>query len=455
MKAAFAVEGQGAGTLYVESFHSILARTARLRRVNLHYLIRFLGATEQGGPDPKGVKTIGQIQGGCETTLRLLRQFARLEGSERCYGHTFAKVSQNLGIQKLFPLRMRWCPACLDPSTGMGYFMLAHTLTDLVACPLHRCALRDRCSACGGQASTLLWSPDRSVCRKCGASLVQPCASDHVSSDQLRADAQFYRLITYATDPAQPAPPTDWRAQLNAGIQHLLAHHYDNYGPSETARMRVLSRARARLGWRSVVQLAQIQAVDVVDLLTAPTQALSPRLPGMSVHLNVHSRRRRVDRDLSVYFKRTVEALLASPTMASLPSLKLLAIIVGVSYPFFWERHRKLCAVYAEARQLRRVANSAAREPRLPRPDEEVSAADLLDRMDPSAHDLVMMHLGRYVGTDGRIDSYPNLKLPRPVRWSTAKKKLNVSATQPTTAHPQACEALHAGSVQGDFLESQ
>ncbi|NYZ62006.1 TniQ family protein [Luteimonas deserti] len=450
MKAAFAVEGQGAGTLYVESFHSILARTARLRRVNLHYLIRFLGATEAGGPDPKGVKTIGQIQGGCETTLRLLRQFARLDGSERCYGHTFAKVSENLGFHKLFPLRMRWCPACLDPDTGMGYFLLAHTLTDLVACPLHKCALRDRCPACGGQASTLLWSPDRSVCGKCGASLVQPCAGDHVSSDQLRADAQFYRLITYVTDSDQPAPPTDWRAQLNAGIQHLLAQHYDAYGPTETARMRVLSRARARFGWKSVVQLAQMQAVDVVDLLTAPTQALSPRLPGMSIHLNVHSRRRRVDRDLAVYFERTVEALLASPPKVALPSLKLLAIIVGVSYSFFWEHHRKLCAVYAEARQLRRVSNNTAREPRLPRPDEEISTADLLDRLHPGARALFMVHLGRYVGTDGRVDSYPDATLPRPVRWSTARKQLRASETRSTTASPDACDALHARGGQGD-----
>ena len=450
MKAEFAVEGQGAGTLYVESFHSILARTARLRRVNLHYLLRFLAATELGGPDPKCVKTIGQIQGGCETTLRLLRQFARLDGSERCHEHTFAKASQNLGSLKLFPPRMRWCPACLDPDDGVGYFMLAHTLIDIVACPLHKCALRDRCPACGGQASTLLWSPDRSVCGKCRASLVQPCASDHVSSDQLRADAQFYRFVTYVTDRDQPAPPTDWRAQLNAGLQHLLAHHYDSYSPTETARMRLLSRASARLGWKSVVQLAHMQAVDVVDLLTAPTQALSPRLPGMSIHLNVHSRRRRVDRDLAMYFERAVEALLSTAPGIPLPSLKLLAIIVGVSYPFFWDRHRKLCAVYAEARKLRRVAKSTARELRLPKPDEEFSNADVLDRLDPSVRALVIEHLGRYVGTDGRVDSYPDLTLPRPVRWSTAKKRLSVSAMRCTTAKSQACEPLRIDGIQAD-----
>lgn len=119
---------------------------------------------------------------------------------ERVYGNTggtpFIGPLGIRGKRSTLP-GLRYCPLCLKDDT-LPYYRKKWRLSLSVACPRHRCFLKDRCSSCGTPLTPYLSCKYErlDVCYKCGEKLSKPrTLSISEGSEILWAVEHFYSVL--------------------------------------------------------------------------------------------------------------------------------------------------------------------------------------------------------------------------------------------------------------------
>lgn len=168
----------------------------------------------------------------------------------------------------------------------------------------------------------------------------------------------MYQLIEYATDPNEDEPDENWSAKLGDGLVKLRDADHRLYSRSErTFVTEMVERAVAYRSYRpsldSLLRVASIQAVGVVDLIRSPAERCSPRLFDVGrVTIGGHQRKT-VHAGRWAEIKDVVEKALRSEEREWLPTKQALLRPYGLSPSGFWQHFPDLSAQYERERALR------------------------------------------------------------------------------------------------------
>ncbi|MGY0800133.1 TniQ family protein [Lysobacter sp. A286] len=347
------------GTPFAESLHSLVARTAATYCVPLNKCLRLavLASTDQP-VDMGSYKTLREWVGRGALCSRLLDGLEKLSGRVDIRLTTLQclRIGQS---RELISRRVRLCPLCLDPRFGSGYGMLAHQLTHVRHCPLHLCALIDRC-VCGtffGLRQVDFVGPN---CVRCKAQLWKQTGIP-IQMDSYAAwrEQQMWELVEYASDRERLLAPDEWLARFHLGMARLMSF-LEPYTSSERRVIReVAKRCRkdlcARPSLNTLLGLAVVQARGVVDLLRAPDAALTPRLLDIgSVKVERDKRRTKSGSALN-RAKKMLKDLLALPDEAELPSVTGVLSHGNIRHVNIWRADPLLLERYQRERRRRRA----------------------------------------------------------------------------------------------------
>lgn len=151
-------------------------------------------------------------------------------------------------------------------------------------CPIHNLALIEQCGNCGAPFSDRYGSEQRN-CERCSAPLwKQAVLKKNLSDYASWCQKQVLELVAFASNP-ESSIPSDWGeryvhsvTRLNEGMDGGYVRQERRFvrNIAEHTAVRVAKSAIPSLN--SILRLASIQAVGVVDYLQAPVEHGSPRL---------------------------------------------------------------------------------------------------------------------------------------------------------------------------------
>ena len=331
------IDLHGQGTNCVESFLSILNRTADAYQVSTARVLKLLAGMFDHHVDVRSIDTHVRLLGYSEFTERAVSTYYILTGRE-C--HPFLNVTGTLlplrGVLAwngtgIFAKRSAWCPVCLDPERGVEYKMLAHELMHVRHCPLHGAILLTNCMKCGKPRHSLFSGVQKRHCAYCREPLWDQAAQAvPVTAYDTWAEIQALKLIEYVATPDRLPLPSDWYTKFLDGMKHIRRFG-TGYSLKERKYLR-LAAERTPYGsrtalprWETLLRVASIQSIDAVDLILDPVSALSPKLfNDENLKFNVVPKKY-APRKRLIEFVARLERLLKEDGSVILPSLLWLA----------------------------------------------------------------------------------------------------------------------------------
>lgn len=393
MKVLACLPTYGAGTPNVESFTSILRRTSKAYEVGLLRVVSLLGRVDDRKSRSlyKGHIHGSGLHGWLPTARLLTRSMERLTGCAGYERHTLLKLSGVFAANSrlFFNTDCRWCPICLDPDVGVDYELLAHSLADVIRCPLHGAALIKACLACGAKRPFRTEGPLQRSCSKCGDPLFkQRTVNVDANPTNDWKEKQVLKLIAYCSDNSPP-PGEDWMARLRDGHAQLGRTHQKLYSRSERAVFYNIVAGSGRVHARSLFQFAAIQSVDVVDVLLQPEACCSPRLPEIA-SVRTPASRRISSKEKVQAASNAVEALLATDEAHKLPGLGPVCRGSGACSKALYDDFPELYRRYGIERRRRQLLHLSHMLERT-----TVAAREALEHVD--SHGLTVRQLGKQI----------------------------------------------------------
>lgn len=349
----------GLGTAIAESVQSLMWRTASIYRVSMSGVLAMLAATTgHRAVRCTSYRAVRDIIGQGTLSRRLVDAMELLSGRQEVRCTTFAKLIPAIGHGRgLVADALRICPKCMEPDSGVAHSMLAHQLLYVLRCPLHACPLIERCK-CGRRIALLTNPFETRKCGGCGSSYaeIRPPVVGGCAVSEWR-HAQMLEVVAFATDPDADLPDSVWLHRYAAGLTGLVARH-DAYATQERNDLRALAKRMRQKpdsapSMVSLLRVAAIQSVSVVELLRSPVQACSPRL--LNVGDAGEERRKRQQRLHRRWLegKSRIESLLRSDVSSVLPSKKHVFKELGLAQPGFWQHFPDLAIRYEKERMRR------------------------------------------------------------------------------------------------------
>lgn len=357
----------GVGTPYVESFGSILRRTAEAYDVGFTHVVSLLGrvADRKTRAIYRGYLHGSNFHGWLPVTQTLVTSLERLTGRSGYAGHTLLKLGGIFSVNSggFFAPTGRFCPICLDPEQGVEYELLAHSFVDIARCPLHGATLLRACLACGSPRSIRSEGPQQRNCRRCNDDLwTQRAEAPMLTPEASWREAQVLRLISYCSDESQPAPAANWADRLRDGHAVLGRTRDKIYSKAERKLFFSMIYGGTRFRPRTLFHFAAVQSVDVVDLLLQPEACCSPRLPDLSsVQKRTTPRCARSHKVEAA--KATLEALMQTDDTQLLRGLLPVCREHGLNASALFQKCPELYRTYGverKRRQMLRVSRMAA-----------------------------------------------------------------------------------------------
>lgn len=192
----------------------------------------------------------------CETVLQattffyLARKFGRIPQ---------ARSLSLLMVGALSP-HLRFCPLCL---AEQGYYLLSWRLLPLAGCPVHGCALLDRCSVCGSTIR-LLSAPFRvGICPHCQTDL-RDCSAPPLSDEAHRLAQRRWHDLEFLLLPQGWEHPGSLDAVVAAGTAFERVRRQTGQSANQVAAQTGILRAGIRAVERGNVGLPGARLVRYI-----------------------------------------------------------------------------------------------------------------------------------------------------------------------------------------------
>lgn len=331
------LEMHGTDSCHLESFLSILNRTADAYKVSTARVMQLLAGMFDHPIDVRSIDTHVRLLGYSTFTERIVSTYYSLTARTLS---PFDGVSGTLlplrGVLAwngtgIFAAKSAWCPICLDPERGVEYKMLAHELAHVRHCPLHGVPLIRSCMRCGKPRHPLCSGSEKAHCAYCRTPLWTQAAAPLSSTPyEVWAESQALKLIEYVARPDRRPPPEDWYEKFVDGLKNIrwLGTGYSSKERSwliKASERKPYGLKSALPRWETLLRVASIQSVDAIDLICDPISFLSPKLFN-DENVNFPKRaRKNTPRKRFKTFEARLDQLLAADSNVVLPSVSSLA----------------------------------------------------------------------------------------------------------------------------------
>lgn len=345
------------GSIYAESLHSLVMRTAMAYQVPLSECCRLASSAVSDEPKRFYYKTLQDWVSQGMACSQLVDGLELISGRSdiRLTTLQFLRIGQS---RKLVARQLRLCPLCVHPRDGCDYGMLAHQMVHVRQCPLHGCKLVDRCR-CGKFFTIGQLEIAGRRCRQCGEGLWEYVekATWMDTLDKWRQE-QVLSLVEYSTGMERLSSAEDWLIKFNAGMTELL-NCRTAYAKADRWLVReIVKRARknpeARPSLNTLISVAAMQAKNVIDFIQAPAAALTPRLLDIGNVTTGREKRKAKNNATTNRAKKLLKDLLALTEEAELPSLRSVLRQAEIDSTVIWRSDPKLLRRYCEERQRRK-----------------------------------------------------------------------------------------------------
>lgn len=357
----------GVGTVYLESFVSLLHRIAQMYRVRTVSLVRLLAALETGrGYQPQNVDSQVRLLGHSDFAVRMVSALDTLEGraqeSRRAVTGTLLPLRGVLSRNGvgLFSKESRWCPECLDPDRGTGYGLLAHELLRILHCPLHGAVLIESCTVCGTVRRPIPDSSSGRYCRVCGDKLWLQSGRPTDQDDYARwAEQQTLALVELVASPDRTIPAENWFREFSEGLAALNSSPRKEYSDKERKFFRYVAKqprfanAEPLPRWETLLRVAALQSISATDLIQYPKQSFTLRLLPSGELPFKPAGRVNTSSVRSLAFENLLRRLLETPEDNTLPSVNNLKTLERLALNNDFFRNSKVLDQYRKE-QIRR-----------------------------------------------------------------------------------------------------
>lgn len=351
------------GTQQAESAHSLMVRTATRYRVSMNSVLALLAAAcSDRAVRGTSYRSILDLIGQGTLSRRLLGAMELLSGRQDVHCTTFGRLLPVIGHgMGLIAKSYRVCPECTRAGSGITYGMLAHQVLHIASCPLHGCALIDRCHHCGLKIGMLADPFADPACRVCRVPYhLSRRPADPLAPLEAWRQTQMLELVAYASDPTEDLPGSDWLARYGEALTGLVASP-ETYSVVERRDIRGLAKRirqspNSAPSMSSLLRVAAIQGVPVVDMIRRPIESCSARLLDAGDVRDNKPRRRALPAMRWSAAKGCVETLLRAGGTEPLSSKSSLLADLGVTPCGFWQRYPQLANAYDAERLGRRLS---------------------------------------------------------------------------------------------------
>lgn len=346
----------GLNTKDVESFTSLVIRSAARHMVSTSILLRFCFGSTASETDCKpaydGISTAELVRPNA-TTAALLNAFSQCSGldPEALNSMTFTGLGRSVHrCSQTFAKNVRWCPACFaerDREQLIPYLKLSWSLLGHTHCEDHKTPLIDACPHCGRKQNSKKANTCLSLCNQCE----RPLYNEQTLTPETGAiySSDLVSLVyATATLPIE-AFPTDGSKK---SLEDIYSAHWDselerelwNHIPRDDCLTYVNSKPITLLVAR---RLAIMLDIPLVDMLLGhgldTTRSITHDWPNDSEILFKAQRRTLTELELlriKTVFKRQVDS---AKLGTEAPSLAELAASLGCSTGALEYRFSALC----------------------------------------------------------------------------------------------------------------
>ena len=360
-------EPQGLGTPEVESLLSLVIRTAQAYCVREGWLVNFITAVAKGQAAPSQVCETNHFAIS-DTTALVVRGINELSTCHDVGLTTLLRLKPALDRRGhgLFASHYRWCPSCKDPDRGIGYSMLAHQMSGIHFCPLHKIALNNRCLSCGRICKNVRYGIASDRCMHCDDPMwTQFKTPPLLSAYDKWVENQLLHLIAFVSAPDATALPSNWKELFlhamvplrDASTSYTRQERYF----FEKLLERHLEFPKSLPTLSTLLRLASIQACDLVGLVTDPIGSCSPRLLNIGGVSGLGGERKNYSPEIWAAAEKAAREYLRTDETIPLPSKPELCRVFSLPPSGFWQHFRELSCKYTVERQ-RRIRLAHARK---------------------------------------------------------------------------------------------
>lgn len=327
-----------AATPMVESLDSYISRLAAVHGQSIKGMLTYLD-DESGGKRVWSDVQRSAINGPGNVALRRAMTLERKTGQSLRAG-TFSALTDLLSPRSGgIPRRERaWCPRCLETDDPLRSpnDRLIWNFAYYSHCSIHGVQIERRCTECCAVQRYASPLEKKFSCVHCGASLSGDGRRSPRSHVHACVDGMLEELVQWtSSDNPAPLDPAGYRQYLtylkdNSGIHVLRANH-----PNFFAEIYALRSQQPSV--RTLLNLASLQGVTVLDILLRPKESASKPLferssdfegiPFPTTALSVSSKR----------IDQIVSALLEDPR-ALIPPLRLICSLENIQ-PFKYSQN--------------------------------------------------------------------------------------------------------------------
>ena len=348
------------GSSTAESLHSLIRRTARTYVMPAHAIA--LTVARAGGVSackPQNFKKPSEWVGTGQLAQQLAHGMELLSGVEASR-LTMLRPNTALGVSREFVSRcFRLCPMCIRPHSDVEHGMLAHQMAWVLLCPEHSCQLLERCRQCECRISPWVDYFTDPSCRRCQADLSRDVIAgrEYSAFEKWRVE-QMHELIAFCTRADDLAIPKEWTRTFGAGVMHLRQDGRE-YSKQERMALKVAWRAVGekpfgRPSLTSLLRVASIQAVSVVDLIQRPEESLAPRMLTAESISTPTAPKVMGLRGSWIGLSNAMERFIEKKDSIYLPPLRWLTNAFNLSAAGVWSHYPELALAYKNA-QLQMV----------------------------------------------------------------------------------------------------
>lgn len=352
----------GLGSQAAESVFSLIRRTAAAYQVKVSRLTRLAIAVARRVPCRSGASNASNGYISCsDSTLWLVSGLEMLSGRKDLRFSTLLPLRDVLGPRAhgIVSPHYRVCAECLHPATGLSYEILAHQLLHVRECPVHGSTLFDTCSNCGKHITDRIGA-DIARCPNCMSALWKQSAPQvELSRFATWCQEQALDLVSFISNPDSKLPD-DWGRLYVHSVTRLNEELDERYVRQEKRFIRniaehsVVARgSSARPSFHTLLRLASIQAVQLVDFLQAPIEHGSPRLLDIGGAKDATATRRTRPADHWKKAKQVLDDFLSTGEHVLMPSKAALLSELGLGTSGFWQHFPELSVAYERERRRR------------------------------------------------------------------------------------------------------
>jgi hypothetical protein len=261
----------GIGTPMVESLEHYISRLAFASGISL---TRLYGELCRGESDHNAARKVA-ANGVSSRVASIVFSLNEMTGSSTLHCGTFLNlrhVLNNFGVEYRARTR-RWCPLCfVENDLSTGYDPLIWRVSALTHCPIHCCALVDRCPSCNRQQRLPCAYAKRRSCSHCDTSLAsaKPIAVGGVYADHVARCSQ--ELVAICADPQQEAIALrDIQPFFDEVRFTLMRVCAAGERPEDLTIMPFVEFGRLTL--RRFIELCAIQSIGPSDILLRPRES--------------------------------------------------------------------------------------------------------------------------------------------------------------------------------------